>query len=152
MAHTKLEGACLGEISLSDEGYDKGFRKLVDNFFEGARPVFCPAERAWNPPTDIFETCNAIHIKVELAGVHEEDVEVKVSNNFVVIRGRRKDEQQAKKENFHLMEIQYGTFERIFGMPPHMDLKEVSASLKNGFLMVTIPKDTKLREYRIQID
>lgn len=136
----------------ADDPFDRSFRKLLDNFLEGSRPVFCPAERAWNPPTDIFETCDAIVIKMELAGVVEEDVEVKVSNNYLVVRGKRIDGQQVKKENFHLMEIQYGMFERVFGMPSHMDLTKVSASLKNGFLLVTIPRDKSLREYRIEID
>lgn len=133
-------------------GTDYQFRRILDNFFQGTVPQFCPAERVWNPPTDVFETCDAIHIKMEIAGVKQEDLEVKVTDNLLVIRGRRSDEQHIKKENFHLMEIHYGTFERVFGLPRPMEVKSVTATLKDGFLLVTIPKDTKVREYRIGIE
>jgi HSP20 family protein len=132
--------------------FEKTFKSVLDNFFEERRPHFCAAERAWIPPTDIFETSDAIHIKMEVAGVRDEDIEVKVSDNLLVVRGRRGDEQSNKKENFHLMEIQYGVFERAFGLPTFMEVKNITASLKNGFLLITIPKDTRLREYRIRIE
>ncbi|MGI8907349.1 MAG: Hsp20/alpha crystallin family protein [Candidatus Sumerlaeaceae bacterium] len=135
-----------------EDNTDYQFRRIIDNFFHGNLPQFCPAERVWNPPTDVFETANAIHIKMEIAGVRDEDLEVKVTDNLLVIRGRRTDEQHTKKENFHLMEIHYGTFERVFGLPRPMEVKDVTARLKDGFLLVTIPKDIKVREYRIGIE
>lgn len=138
-------------LASPEDSFDSNFRRLIDNFMEGSRPVFCPAERAWTPPTDIFETCDAIHIKMELAGVRDEDIEVKVNDNFLIVRGKRADEQRVKRENFHLMEIQYGAFERVFGLPAHMEVKSVTATLKDGFLLIRIPKDERLREYRIEI-
>jgi len=135
-----------------EDAFDRTFNRMLDNFFHGKNPLFCPAERVWNPPTDVFETCNAIHIKMEVAGVREEDLEVKVVDNLLVIRGRRADEQSAKRENYHLMEIHYGSFERVFGLPTPMEVKSVSATLENGFLLVTIPKDERLHEYRIDIE
>lgn len=134
-----------------DDIFDRAFKTVIDNFFEDRRPQFCLSERAWAPATDIFETADAIQIKIELAGVREEDVEVKVSDNMLVVRGLRRDELNVKKENFHLMEVQYGVFERAFGLPDHMEVKNISARLKNGFLLITIPKDSRLREYRIRI-
>jgi HSP20 family molecular chaperone IbpA len=135
-----------------EDSTDHQFRRILDNFFQGTLPQFCPAERVWNPPTDVFETSDAIHIKMEIAGVKQEHLEVKVTDNLLVIRGRRADEQHVKKENFHLMEIHYGSFERVFGLPRPMEVKSVSATLKDGFLLVTIPKDTNVREYRIGIE
>ena len=131
---------------------DSGFRRLLDNFLEGTRPLFCTSERAWNPPTDIFETKDSVCIKMELAGVSEGDIDIKVNNNFLVVRGRRKDEEHIKKDNYHLMEIQYGIFQRVFGFPRGMQLKDVSASRSNGFLMITVPKEAHVKEYRIEIE
>jgi HSP20 family protein len=135
-----------------EDSTDYQFRRILDNFFQGNLPQFCPADRLWNPPTDVFETADAINIKMEIAGVRQEDIEVKMSDNLLVIRGRRTDEQHTKKENFHLIEIHYGSFERVFGFPRPMEVKDVSATLKDGFLLVTVPKDSKLREYRIGIE
>ncbi|MBX7243870.1 MAG: Hsp20/alpha crystallin family protein [Candidatus Sumerlaeaceae bacterium] len=128
------------------------FKRILDNFFDSQKPRFCPTERAWTPPTDVFETQTAIHIKMELAGIHIESVDVKVSDNFLVVRGRRDDEQHVKRDNFHLMEIHYGQFERVFGLPNHMEIKNVTAELKNGFLLITVPKDMRVRDYKIKVD
>jgi HSP20 family protein len=136
----------------NEDFFHTNFKRMLDNFFEGTRPLFCPADRVWSPPTDIFETADAIHIKMEVAGVRDEDIDVKISDNFLVVRGRRQDEQNLKRENYHLMEIQYGTFERAFRLPERMQVGEVSATLKNGFLLVTIPKDARMREYRIEVE
>lgn len=135
-----------------EEYFDKGFRHMIDTFFGGQHGQFCPAERAWNPPADVFETKDAILIKMELAGVRDEDIEVKINDDYLIIRGRRIDQQNVKRENFHLMEIHYGPFERVFRLSGTVQIKDVSATLKNGFLLVTIPKDTSMREYRIEIE
>lgn len=135
-----------------DDPLDRAFNRIIDNFFQGNLSHFCPAERAWNPPTDVYETADAIHIKMEVAGLKDEDIEVKVADNLLIIRGRRRDDSATKKENFHLMEIHYGSFERVFGLPAPMEVGSVTASLEAGFLHVTIPKDKKLTEYRIDID
>ncbi len=135
-----------------DDEFNRNVKHLIDNFFSGDHPRFCPIERAWNPPTDIFESAEALHIKMEVAGVPESDIELKVSHNYLIIRGRREDERHIKRENFHLMEIQYGHFERVFRLPVHMEENEVSAVLRNGFLLVSVPKNISLREYRIEIE
>jgi len=88
---------------------------------------------------------------MELAGVREEDIEVKTSDDFLIIRGKRHDEQRVKRENFHLMEIHYGTFERVFSLPSIAQMQNVTATLENGFLHVTIPKDEKPARFRIEI-
>lgn len=134
-----------------EDAFDRTFNRMLDNFFQG-NPRFCASERVWNPPTDVFESCDAIHIKMEVAGVKEEHLEVKVVDNLLIIRGRRSDEQHTKRENYHLMEIHYGSFERVFGLPTPMEVKSVKAMLEDGFLLVTIPKDERLREYRIEIE
>lgn len=138
-------------VAAPEDAFDRNVKHLIDNFFSGDHPRFCPIERAWNPPTDIFESADALHIKMEVAGVPESDIEVKVSNNYLIIRGRREDERHIKRENFHLMEIQYGHFERVFRLPVYMEENEVTATLRNGFLLVSVPKGITLREYQINI-
>ncbi len=138
--------------SKRDDYLSPAARRLLDSFFGTQRPQFCAAERVWNPPTDIFETRDSIVIKMELAGVHEDEVEVQVSGNYLVIRGRRVDDRDPQPENYHLMEIHYGQFERIFRLPSGMELHDVSAILTNGFLRVTIPKGAFGQEICIEIE
>lgn len=141
----------LSKFDSSEDPFDQNFNRMLDAFISGNHPYFCPAERAWNPPTDVFETGDALHVRIELAGVQEKDIYVKVNDNFLVIRGKRSDEQHVVKENFHLMEIQYGSFERVFKLPENMEVKEIKATLKNGFLLVTIPKDNKSKQFSIEV-
>lgn len=140
------------ELAAPEEAFQRSIQQLIDSFFSGDQPRFCPIERAWSPPTDIFETADALHIKMEVAGVSENEIEVKVSDNYLIIRGRREDEFHIKRDSFHLMEIQYGRFERVFRLPVSMNVHDVKATLRNGFLLVSIPKDLVRREYRITIE
>lgn len=139
------------KLQANDDAFDRNFNRMLDAFFSGSHPFFCPAERAWNPPTDVFETGDSLNIRIELAGVQEKDIYVKVNNNYLIIRGKRSDDQHVVKENFHLMEIQYGSFERIFKLPENMEVTEISATLKNGFLLVIIPKDSNSKQFTVEI-
>jgi HSP20 family protein len=106
-----------------------------------------PASPVWQPSVDVYETVDAIKIKVELAGCREEDVSVDVhaGDRQVVIRGRRRDAREAIEGNrvaFHHMEIYVGPFERVVQLPEkvQIDPDDVAAHLKDGMLCVTVPK------------
>lgn len=142
-----LRGAAHG-----DDFAPSDARRMLDQYFGSQKPHYCAAERIWSPPTDIFETGDAIVIKMELAGVRDEDVQVHMSDNFLVIRGRRVDAQKVKPDNFHLMEIHYGRFERIFRLPAGLPAGKVTAVLSDGFLTVTVPKEPHIREICIEIE
>jgi HSP20 family protein len=139
-------------LAPTDDPFDSSFNRLIDSFFRGNHPLFCPAERVWNPATDIFETKDSLYIKMEVAGVLDKDLHLKSSGNFLIVKGRRQDEHHAKKENFHLMEIHYGSFERVFRFPSAVDASTIQATLRNGFLLVTIPKTAELQNVRIEIE
>lgn len=136
----------------ADDAFSQNFHRMFDSFFSGKHPFFCPEGRAWNPPTDIFETEDALHVKIEVAGLKESDIEVKVNQDYLMIRGHRKDNHQKSHGRFHLMEIHYGSFERILRLPHVVDIKKISATLENGFLMVRVPKEAGVTEYRIEIE
>jgi HSP20 family protein len=93
----------------------------------------------WRPPTDIFETEENFIIKVEIAGMRDEDIEVAMENNLLVISGNRTDipEQRAY---YHQMEIQSGKFEIAAEIPVPVDAEKAGAIYKDGFLTITLPK------------
>ena len=121
-------------------------KTVFDNFFSSQRPLFSLSERIWNPPTDVYETSESMVIKMEVAGVRQEDMDISVDNNLLLIRGRRLEETPLRKENFYLMEIRYGHFERVFAMPAGLSLTDIIAEYRDGFLRLTIPKSKKRTE------
>jgi len=93
----------------------------------------------WRPPTDIFETDERFIIKVEIAGMREEDIEVAMENNLLVISGTRSDVPE-QRAYYHQMEIQSGKFEIMAEIPVSVDVEKAGAVYKDGFLTITLPK------------
>lgn len=125
--------------------YEDRFRTLLDNVFSGPRPLFSLSEKLWNPPTDVYEIEDAIIVKMEIAGVKEENLQISVDNNLLIIRGFREENHPAPKQNYHLMEIHYGEFERVFRLPGGLDADNIAADYKHGFLCVNIPRRQSCR-------
>ncbi len=72
---------------------------------------------AWNPSVDIFENDNEVIIKAELPGMNPKDMEVRLENNVLMLKGERRFEKEAKEENYHRVEREYGSFSRSFTLP-----------------------------------
>ena len=92
----------------------------------------------WSPPTDVYETEKNYVVRVEIAGMREEDFEITVENNFLTISGSRPD--VPERRAYQQMEIRFGKFETVVGMPGPLDIESSSAEYKEGFLTVTLPK------------
>ena len=117
-----------------------GFRALFDNLFSSQHPLFSLSEKVWNPPTDVYETASSIVIKMEIAGVSLSELDVTLEDRLLIIRGCRRENPCLDKEDFHLMEIRYGAFERAFPLPPKTRFDEIQAQYSNGFLIITVPR------------
>lgn len=92
----------------------------------------------WSPPTDVYETEGDCVIKVEIAGMRDEDFEVAFENNILMIRGNRPDLNQRRA--YHQMEIRFGKFELAVEVPVVVDIEKAKAEYKDGFLVVILPK------------
>jgi len=88
----------------------------------------------WVPNTDVYVTEGSLVVKVELAGMRKEDLELTVEGNRLKISGQRPDGCRAPKCTFLVMEINYGAFESIIEVPAGYDLSQAEASYQNGFL------------------
>ena len=99
-----------------------------------------PTSRAhWVPNTDVYETDNGLVVKVELAGMRSEHLEIIVEGSRMRIAGNRPDGCRAAKCNFLVMEINYGPFESVLELPPGYDLGQAKAAYLNGFLRIDVP-------------
>jgi HSP20 family protein len=97
------------------------------------------ARAHWVPNTDVYSTDSGLVIKVELAGMRSEHLEITVEGNRLRISGTRPDGCRASKASFLVMEINYGPFESVLELPPGYDLSQAKAAYLNGFLRIDVP-------------
>ena len=97
------------------------------------------ANGRWVPNTDVYVTEEGLVIKVELAGLRREDLEIAVDHNRIVISGHRLDCCRGPNCSFLMMEINYGHFESVIELPTGFDLSRAKAAYMNGFLRVDVP-------------
>ncbi|HEV8699861.1 MAG TPA: Hsp20/alpha crystallin family protein [Candidatus Polarisedimenticolia bacterium] len=107
---------------------------------------------SWAPAVDIYERDGNIVLKAELAGLDPKDVDIRVENNVLTVRGERKFENEVKRENFHRVERSYGTFTRSFTLPNAVDTERIKADFKDGVLQVTLPTREEAKPKQIAIN
>ena len=118
-------------------------RRSFPNAVETRKEIFVTTtwqvhSNIWSPPTDVYETEENLVVKVEVAGMREDDFEVSVEEQILVIRGSRSDTNERRA--YHQMEIRFGKFEITFGLPAGVDIDNASADYKDGFLTIVFPK------------
>jgi HSP20 family protein len=108
---------------------------------------------AWTPAVDIFETPETIVLKADLPGIDEKDIDVRIENNVLVLRGERKFLKEAKEEDYHRIERSYGVFSRTFQLSGTIDQTRITAVHKDGVLEVHLPKreDTKPKQIKVDV-
>jgi len=101
----------------------------------------------WSPPTDVYETDNNYVVRLEIAGMREDGFDISVEDKFLTISGSRPD--VPERRAYQQMEIRFGKFESVVGLPGPIDLDASRAEYKEGFLTVTLPK---ARPNQIQVE
>jgi HSP20 family protein len=106
----------------------------------------------WAPAADIYETKNDLVAKVDLPGVQEEDIDVRVENNTLAIRREQKFEKEVNEDSYLRVERTFGTFTRSFSLPNIVAVDNISASLQNGVLTIRLPKREEAKPKQIKIN
>ncbi len=101
------------------------------------------ASGVWSPPADVFESPDAIVIKMELPGIDPDDLEITLDQSLLIVRGRRRRGCEEHGLVYHLVEIRHGAFERAFELPRHLDLQDIRAEYKEGYLFIVAPKQKR---------
>lgn len=107
---------------------------------------------AFVPPVDIYEDEQSIQLKLEVPGIEEKDLEVKVENNVLTISGERKFEKEEKEENFRRVERRYGSFTRSFTLPNTVNPEDVSADYNHGVLKIRLGKRAEAKPKQIKVN
>jgi HSP20 family protein len=97
----------------------------------------------WEPPVDAFENENEIIVEVEIPGANQKDIEIRLEDNMLVIKGVRNMDENASQGNFYRMERMYGNFIRTFTLPDLVDKEKISARYEKGILTIKMPKSKK---------
>jgi HSP20 family protein len=109
------------------------------------------ATSSWAPAVDIYETENEVVLTAEIPGIEEKDIEIKVEDNTLTLKGERKFEKETKEENYHRIERAYGSFFRSFTLPTYVDQDKVEAEHENGVLKIRMPKRAELKPRKVKI-
>ena len=104
------------------------------------------------PPVDIYEDEHTITLKLEVPGIDEKDIDVRIENNTLTVHGERKIEKEEKEENFRRVERQYGSFTRSFTLPSSVDTGQVSADYEKGVLKINLAKKAEAKPKQIKVN
>jgi HSP20 family protein len=104
------------------------------------------------PPVDIYEDEHTIAVKMEVPGIDEKDIDVRIEGNTLTVHGERKIEKEEKEENFRRIERQYGSFTRSFTLPSSVDVGQVSANYDKGVLKISLAKKAEAKPKQIKVN
>ena len=107
---------------------------------------------SWAPLVDIYERDGNLELKAELPGVDHKDVDVRIENNVLTLKGERKVDHEVKRDNYHRVERAYGAFTRAFTLPTTVDTTKVKADFKDGVLRIVLPKREESKPKQVQIE
>ena len=104
------------------------------------------------PAVDVYEDEHKVTLKIEVPGIDEKDIDVRVENNTLTVHGERKIEKEEKEENYRRVERQYGSFTRTFTLPTTVDTENVSATYDKGVLKIALPKKAEAKPKQIKVN
>lgn len=104
------------------------------------------------PAVDVYEDEHKIVLKLEIPGVNQDDVDIRLENNTLTISGERKFEKEEKEENFHRIERRYGSFSRSFTLPNTVDTENIRANYEHGVLNIELSKRAEAKPKQIKVN
>ena len=107
---------------------------------------------AWAPAVDIFETEHELVVKADLPDIKPEELDIRVENNILTIRGERKFEKKVNESNYLRVERAYGSFSRSFSLANTVNSEAIKAEYKNGVLTLTVPKREEAKPKQIKVN
>ena len=104
------------------------------------------------PPVDVYEDEHQLVLKLEVPGIKQEDLDVRMENQMLTVKGERKFESDQKEENFHRIERRYGSFTRSFTLPQTVDTATPKASYEQGVLTISLPKKEAVKPKQVKVE
>jgi HSP20 family protein len=130
---------------------DRINRVFRDTYSQGGQDQSL-ATSSFAPAVDVYEDEHNVTLKVEVPGIDEKDIDIRLENNTLTVHGERKIEKEEKEENYRRVERQYGSFTRTFTLPTTLDSENVSANYDKGVLSITLPKKAEAKPRQINVN
>ncbi len=124
---------------------------LMDRLFDEMVPSLWAEERTIVPAFDISETDDKIVVRADLPGVEVKDLDIRIVNNVLTVKGEKRQEREEKGESYHRIERRFGGFSRSITLPVEVNADEVEAYYKDGVLRLEIPKAETARPKKIEV-
>ena len=135
------------------------FSNLQDRINRVFRESYAPEGRdesltnsSFAPAVDVYEDEHTVTLKIEVPGIDEKDIDVRIENNTLTVHGERKIEKEEKEENYRRVERHYGSFTRTFTLPTTVDSEKVSANYDKGVLKIALPKKAEAKPKQIKVN
>jgi len=122
---------------------------LFGNFAENESPL---TTASFIPAVDVYEDEKKVVLKLEVPGIEEKDLDIRVENHTLTVKGERKFEKEEKEENFHRIERRYGSFYRAFTLPQTVDTENVDAKYNAGVLKLELKKKPEAQPKQIKVN
>ena len=126
--------------------------RFVRESYSPESPEEALTTTSFAPPVDIYEDEHTIAVKMEVPGIDEKDIDVRIESNTLTVHGQRKIEKEEKEENFRRVERQYGSFTRSFTLPSSVDMGQVSAHYDKGILKISLAKKAEAKPKQIKVN
>ena len=107
---------------------------------------------SFTPAVDVYEDEHNVTLKIEVPGIDEKDIDVRVENNTLTVHGERKFEKEEKEENYRRVERQYGSFTRTFTLPQTVDSEKIEANYDKGVLKIQLAKKAEAKPKQIKVN
>jgi HSP20 family protein len=133
-------------------GLQERMNRLFNDSFSSVTSQESLSAGSFVPPVDVYEDEQGIRLKMEVPGIDEKDIDIRLENSLLTVRGERKLEKETKEENYHRIERSYGSFTRSFSLPNTVNTEEVKASYAKGVLTIHLGKRAEARPKQIKVD
>ena len=134
------------------QGHMNRMNRLFRESYNSEGPEEALTTTNFVPPVDIYEDEHCITLKLEVPGIDEKDIDVRIEGNTLTVRGERDVEKEEKEENFRRIERQYGSFTRSFTLPSSVDPAQAGAHYDKGVLKIRLAKKAEAKPKQIKVN
>jgi HSP20 family protein len=149
----RVEPRILSPFEEIERWFEEAWRRPL-SVFSSLMPRIKTETEIVAPAVDIYEEGDDLVLKADLPGLNKEDIEVKLTDDYITISGEKKKEEKVEEKNFYRYERSYGSFSRTLRLPVEVHTDKAKAKFENGVLEVRIPKteEAKTKEKKLQIE
>ncbi len=124
----------------------------MDKWFDDVWPMHGAGQGGFTPAMDVYQTNDAVVVKTPLPGVDPEQVRIAIENDVLTVEGTVEQKSEVDERNYYRKEIRAGSFHRAVALPAAVNGEAATATLENGLLTITVPKEERAKPKTVKIE